>query len=123
MLLAPHHLTRLHQLPPSCLCCWCHLKVPVAVAACIYFCLPPQAQQYSPAWRSHVLAHLPFYTQLLPAFLELAYSQMAYCPRPALKEAYRVRGVVTLRGFVRLLSLLVCCPYLSAGGCMALPDT
>ncbi|WIA17648.1 hypothetical protein OEZ85_014453 [Tetradesmus obliquus] len=49
-----------------------------------------KAQQYSPAWRSHVLAHLPFYTQLLPAFLELAYSQMAYCPRPALKEAYRV---------------------------------
>jgi hypothetical protein len=53
---------------------------------------PLQSQQYSPAWRSHVLAHLPFYTQLLPAFLELAYSQMAYCPKPAVKEAYRVSG-------------------------------
>jgi hypothetical protein len=51
-----------------------------------------QSQQYSPAWRAHVLAHLPFYTQLIPAFLELAYSQMAYCPKPAVKEAYRVRG-------------------------------
>ncbi|KAF6262749.1 hypothetical protein COO60DRAFT_1699160 [Scenedesmus sp. NREL 46B-D3] len=49
-----------------------------------------QNQQYSPAWRSHVLAHLPFYTQLLPAFLELTYSQMAYSARPAIKESYRV---------------------------------
>ncbi len=59
---------------------------------CIHALCPTtgQSQVYTPAWRSHVLAHLPLYSVLLPAFLELAYSQMAYSGRPALREAYRV---------------------------------
>jgi hypothetical protein len=37
-----------------------------------------------------VWAHLPFYTILLPAFLELCYSQTAYSSKVALNNAYRV---------------------------------
>eukprot|EP00879_Flechtneria_rotunda_P023522 GHRR01024884.1.p1 GENE.GHRR01024884.1~~GHRR01024884.1.p1 ORF type:complete len:956 (+),score=357.62 GHRR01024884.1:92-2959(+) len=54
--------------------------------------------EYTLAWRSHVLAHLPFYTQLLPAFLELAYSQMAYSGRQAIKEVYRVMKALAESG-------------------------
>jgi hypothetical protein len=38
-----------------------------------------------------VWAHLPFYTILLPAFLELCYSQTAYSSKVALNNVYRVR--------------------------------
>jgi hypothetical protein len=46
---------------------------------------------YSTAWRGHVWAHLPFYSILLPAFLELAYSQLAYSGKSTVREVYRVR--------------------------------
>eukprot|EP00878_Enallax_costatus_P046625 GHUV01056863.1.p1 GENE.GHUV01056863.1~~GHUV01056863.1.p1 ORF type:complete len:446 (+),score=107.20 GHUV01056863.1:330-1667(+) len=57
-----------------------------------------QGQRYTAAWRPHVLAHLPFYTQLLPAFLELAYSGMAYNAKAAQRETYRVMKMLAESG-------------------------
>lgn len=57
-----------------------------------------QLQKYTSAWRPHVLAHLPFYTQLLPAFLELVYSQMAYNAKAAQYETYRVMKALSESG-------------------------
>lgn len=60
--------------------------------------LPIQAAgKYTAAWRAHVWAHLPFYTILLPAFLELSYSQTAYSSRMALNNVYRVRRDTTVK--------------------------
>lgn len=33
---------------------------------------------YTPEWRSHVLAHLPFYTILIPCFIELSAARMSF---------------------------------------------
>lgn len=53
-------------------------------------------------------AHLPFYTILLPAFLELCYSQTAYNTKTAMNNVYRVRVVVVV---------VVCaCVYGGGGG-------
>lgn len=52
-----------------------------------------QPAKYTRAWRAHVWAHLPFYTILLPAFLELCYSQTAYSSKMALNNVYRVLKV------------------------------
>lgn len=44
------------------------------------------------------MAHLPFYTILLPAFLELTYSQMAYNAKAAQRESYRVMKMLAESG-------------------------
>jgi hypothetical protein len=48
-----------------------------------------------------VWAHLPFYTILLPAFLELSYSQTAYNCTSALNSVYRVSGVLGMCTFLQ----------------------
>ena len=45
---------------------------------------------YGPEWRSHVLSHLPFYTILLPQFVELCYSRMAYRADVAVRDCYNI---------------------------------
>ncbi len=40
--------------------------------------LPPLQGCYTPEWRQHVLSHLPFYTVLIPRFLELTYARLAF---------------------------------------------
>lgn len=56
-----------------------------------------QPAKYTRVWRAHVWAHLPFYTILLPAFLELCYSQTAYSSKMALNNVYRVSELVQWR--------------------------
>lgn len=33
---------------------------------------------YTPEWRAHVLSHLPFYTKLLPHFVELTLARLSF---------------------------------------------
>ncbi|KXZ52315.1 hypothetical protein GPECTOR_10g947 [Gonium pectorale] len=54
--------------------------------------------KYTPAWRSHVLAHLPFYLQLLPAFAALSLSRLKYRPDSALRDLDRVLAVLAAAG-------------------------
>ncbi|GBF95518.1 hypothetical protein Rsub_07868 [Raphidocelis subcapitata] len=51
---------------------------------------PAVRGSYGPEWRGHVLSHLPFYTVLLPQFIELCYSRMAYRADAAVRDCYRV---------------------------------
>jgi hypothetical protein len=37
-----------------------------------------QGPAYTSAWRPHVLSHLPFYTILIPKFLELIYARLSF---------------------------------------------
>ncbi|KAG2445175.1 hypothetical protein HYH02_008643 [Chlamydomonas schloesseri] len=61
--------------------------------------------KYTPAWRSHVLAHLPFYTVLLPQFVSLTLSRLKYRPDSALRDLDRVLAVLGAAGpdLLRLL--------------------
>jgi hypothetical protein len=45
---------------------------------------------YTPAWRSHVLLHLPFYGVLVPQLLELCAARMPARADSALRDAYAV---------------------------------
>uniref|UniRef100_A0A7S2VW20 Uncharacterized protein n=1 Tax=Chlamydomonas chlamydogama TaxID=225041 RepID=A0A7S2VW20_9CHLO len=49
---------------------------------------------YTPEWRQHVLAHLPFYTILIPHFIELTYARMAFRCDAALRDLLRVLDVL-----------------------------
>lgn len=49
----------------------------------------PQAC-YTPEWQQHVLSHLPFYTILLPTFLELTRARLILKPDPALLDLLQV---------------------------------
>ncbi|GFR42235.1 hypothetical protein Agub_g3129, partial [Astrephomene gubernaculifera] len=53
---------------------------------------------YTPAWRSHVLAHLPFYLQLIPQFVSLSLSRLKYRPDVALRDLDRVLAVLAAAG-------------------------
>ncbi|KAG2501874.1 hypothetical protein HYH03_000372 [Edaphochlamys debaryana] len=53
---------------------------------------------YTPAWRSHVLAHLPFYSLLLPQFVSLSLSRLKYRPDVALRDLDRVLAVMAAAG-------------------------
>ncbi|KAG2439532.1 hypothetical protein HXX76_004885 [Chlamydomonas incerta] len=61
--------------------------------------------KYTPAWRTHVLAHLPFYTVLLPQFVSLTLSRLKYRPDSALRDLDRVLAVLGAAGpdLLRLL--------------------
>ncbi|MEW5297300.1 MAG: hypothetical protein WDW36_000517 [Sanguina aurantia] len=50
----------------------------------------PTAACYTPEWRPHVLSHLPFYTILLPAFLELTLARLPAKADPALQDLLQV---------------------------------
>ncbi|PNW82237.1 hypothetical protein CHLRE_06g278126v5 [Chlamydomonas reinhardtii] len=54
--------------------------------------------KYTPAWRNHVLAHLPFYTVLLPQFVSLTLSRLKYRPDSALRDLDRVLAVLGAAG-------------------------
>jgi hypothetical protein len=45
---------------------------------------------YGPEWRAHVLSHLPFYTILLPEFVELCYGRVAYRADVAVRDLYNI---------------------------------
>lgn len=46
--------------------------------------------RYTRAWRAHVWSHLPFYTILFPAFMELCYNHSALNAKTATNNVYRV---------------------------------
>ncbi|GLC41058.1 hypothetical protein PLESTB_000948000 [Pleodorina starrii] len=54
--------------------------------------------KYTPAWRGHVLAHLPFYLVLLPQFASLSLSRLKYRPDVALRDLDRVLAVLAAAG-------------------------
>lgn len=62
----------------------CKLSATHIVLCCLYpsACVQPTGR-YTRAWRAHVWAHLPFYTMLLPVFMELCYSALGLGPKPA----------------------------------------
>lgn len=53
--------------------------------------------RYTPAWQSHVLAHLPFYFRLLPMYLDLVTHTASVAAQQAAKHLRRV-GRVRPRG-------------------------
>ena len=55
--------------------------------------LPLSQGRYTPAWRHHVLSHLPFYTILLPKFLELTLGRLSYRSDAAVLDALLVLEV------------------------------
>ncbi|KAJ9510102.1 hypothetical protein QJQ45_015584 [Haematococcus lacustris] len=57
-----------------------------------------QPQGYTPAWRSHVLSHLPFYTLLLPKFLELIYARLSFRGDAAATELLLVARALAASG-------------------------
>ncbi len=58
----------------------------------------PSQYKYTPAWRGHVLAHLPFYLILLPQFASLSLSRLKYRPDVALRDLDRVLAVLAAAG-------------------------
>ena len=60
--------------------------------------VPPPQGRYTPEWRHHVLSHLPFYTILLPKFLELTYGRLGYRSDAAVMDALLVLEVCVSRG-------------------------
>jgi hypothetical protein len=78
-----------------------------------------QPARYTRAWKAHVWSHLPFYTILLPAFLELSYSQTAYNCTSALNSVYRVSWAVNHGGGVCVwvcVCVCVCVVVVWGGG-------
>lgn len=87
-------------------------RIAAAAAAAV-----AQPAKYTRVWRAHVWAHLPFYTILLPAFLELCYSQTAYSSKMALNNVYRVSGLAQWkRGGSKRRGDRSCCCQLGACG-------
>ncbi len=58
----------------------------------------PRQYKYTPAWRGHVLSHLPFYLLLLPHFASLSLSRLTYRPDAALRDLDRVLAVLAAAG-------------------------
>ncbi|GLI62983.1 hypothetical protein VaNZ11_005840 [Volvox africanus] len=54
--------------------------------------------KYTPAWRGHVLAHLPFYLLLLPQFASLSLSRFNRNPDLTVQELDRVLAVLAASG-------------------------
>ncbi|GAX78724.1 hypothetical protein CEUSTIGMA_g6162.t1 [Chlamydomonas eustigma] len=58
----------------------------------------PLFGHYSPQWKQHVLSHLPFYTILLPKFLELTCGRMRFRSDVAMTDALLVMEVLAASG-------------------------
>ncbi len=64
-----------------------------------------QGAPYTAEWRGHVLAHLPFYTILVPRFVELVYARLSFRGDAAASEALMLFRVLAASG-PELLRLL-----------------
>jgi hypothetical protein len=53
-------------------------RAPACITMCCHYLTSLQGPCYTPAWRPHVLSHLPFYTVLIPKFLELIYARLSF---------------------------------------------